>query len=228
MTPPLYIENLSVGYDKKPLFCVEQFTIQPGELVVLTGRNGSGKSSLLRCICGLQKPLSGHIALSGLNVNELQAMDRARRVSIVLTDMPHLAGIDVFTLAGMGRFPHGDRISWSSPAHKQAVMDALEDTGMAAFANRGLASLSDGELQKVMVARAICQDTPLILLDEPTAFLDYEAREDLMKLLMHLAATRGKAVLFSSHDLETAFRYAQIRLHVEGGKATQLALEHTK
>jgi len=227
MHKPLHVTELVIAYDKKVLLRIPELELHAGQLAVLTGRNGSGKSSLLRSIAGLQPSASGQIKLDGLDVRGLRPMERARRVSIVLTELPGLRGIDVFTLVGMGRFPHHEPVSPDSNAHRQWVEQSLQDVAMETYTDRSLASLSDGELQKVMIARAICQDTPLILLDEPTAFLDYEAREDLMQLLRRITRSGKKAVLFSSHDLDTSLRFADLRVHLGGGISEMTSLQGT-
>jgi len=220
--PIVSLHNTVFGYRKNTVVQCAEFSIARGELVVLTGKNGSGKSTILRSICGLLPLIQGELDILGSSVADMSPIERATRVSIVLTERISLQGMDVRTLVGLGRFPHhepwaiGERIE-----DMQLVDDAMKMLQVSAFADRPLASLSDGEMQKVMIARAICQDTPLILLDEPTAFLDYEAREELMILLRRLAGEQQKAILFSSHEIELASRFAHRRWHVEQGSMSE-------
>ncbi len=216
--PIVALRNASFGYQRKALVKCSELAIGAGELVVLTGKNGSGKSTVLRSICGLLPIVQGELNLDGKPLSAMSAMERAMHVSIVLTERLALQGMDVRTLVGLGRFPHHEPWTFrEQEADTLLIENAMKLMHVSAFANRPLASLSDGEMQKVMIARAICQDTSLILLDEPTAFLDYEAREELMILLRDLANSQRKAILFSSHEIGLATQYAHRRWHVENG-----------
>jgi iron complex transport system ATP-binding protein len=215
MAEALRITRAGFGYSGKTLVHTEELVVNTGEVVVLSGRNGSGKSTLLRSICGLQPLMQGSLKISDREIASLQPEECATRVSIVLTGRPLLPGIDVATLVGMGRFPHHD--IQASAFRDARVMSALSAVGMEAFSHRDTSTLSDGEMQKVMIARALCQDTPLLLLDEPTAFLDHEARIELMALLRRLADTMQRAVLFSSHDLSIALSAADFHWQLKDG-----------
>ncbi|MFN8698783.1 MAG: ABC transporter ATP-binding protein [Flavobacteriales bacterium] len=215
MAEALRITCAGFGYSGKTIVRAEELAVHTGEVVVLSGRNGSGKSTVLRSICGLQPLTDGWLTISGSEIASLKPEECARRVSIVLTGRPLLTGMDAATLVGMGRFPHHD--IQASAGSDARVVSALSAVGMEAFLHRDTATLSDGEMQKVMIARALCQDTPLLLLDEPTAFLDHEARIELMALLRRLAHTMQRAVLFSSHDLSIALSAADFHWKVKDG-----------
>ncbi|MGI4864274.1 MAG: ABC transporter ATP-binding protein [Janthinobacterium lividum] len=208
----LAAENLVVGYTSgrtsKPIAGPLHFTIQPGELVALLGPNGAGKSTLLRTLAGLQPPLTGRLDLGSTALVNLSASDRARQLSIVLTDRVEASNLTVLELVRLGRHPH---TSWLGglTAHDEAqVQAALAATDTAGFAPRQVGELSDGERQKVLLARALAQDTPIILLDEPTAHLDLPNRVSLMRLLHRLARETGKAILLSTHELDLALQAA--------------------
>jgi iron complex transport system ATP-binding protein len=215
MAEALRITRAGFGYTGKTIVRAEELVVNTGEVVVLSGRNGSGKSTVLRSICGLQPVMQGSLKISDREIASLKPEECATRVSIVLTGRPLLTGIDVATLVGMGRFPHHD--IQASAGSDTRVVSALSAVGMEAFSRRDTSTLSDGEMQKVMIARALCQDTPLLLLDEPTAFLDHEARIELMQLLRRLADTMERAVLFSSHDLSIALSVADFHWQLKDG-----------
>ncbi|MEJ8277587.1 ABC transporter ATP-binding protein [Pseudonocardia spirodelae] len=179
-----------------------------GELTVLLGANGAGKSTLLRTLAGLQPALAGTAALDGTDLLGLRAAQRARRVGVVLTDRPDaglLTGRDVVEL---GRLPHTGPAGLLGPADTEAVDAAIDAVRAGPLAGRPLARLSDGERQRIMVARALAQRPSLLLLDEPSAFLDVSSRVALLGLLRRLASESDLAVLLSTHDLEPALRLA--------------------
>lgn len=189
----LEVQNLAFGYTQ-PLGTVGHYrALNPG-LTALVGRNGCGKSTLLRTLAGLQLPLSGQVALMGSPLAEQSARDRARQLSLVLTDRINVGGLLVQDVVALGRHPH------PTSKNDQVLVDAaLESLEVQHLAAQPMDALSDGERQKVAIARAFCQDTPVMLLDEPTAFLDFKARKELMAVLSEQAKT--KRILFSTHDL---------------------------
>ncbi len=210
--PLLTAADLVVGYAAKktphPVAGPLQLALWPGELVCLLGPNGAGKSTLLRTLASLQPPLGGQLAVGGQQLAALSAPERARQLSIVLTDRIDAGNLTVRELVRLGRHPHTGWLG-SLSAHDEAqVQAALEATGTAAFAPRPVGELSDGERQKVLLARALAQDTPVVLLDEPTAHLDLPNRVALMRLLHRLARQTGKAILLSTHELDLALQAA--------------------
>ncbi len=183
-------------------------TAMAGTLTCLIGRNGSGKSTLLRTIARLQPRLAGSILIG---TDDIQSMPRdvfARRLSIVLTKRPDAENLTVGELVALGRAPYTGFWGRLSNTDRQAVDRALRLTGIAGMTSRHISSLSDGECQKAMIAKSLAQDTPVILLDEPSAFLDYPGKVELVRLLARLAHDEGKTILLSTHDLDTALATA--------------------
>ena len=214
-TPPplLTAADLVVGYfaaknKPRPVAGPLQLALGPGELVCLLGPNGAGKSTLLRTLAGLQPPLSGQLIIAGESLATLSAPERARQLSIVLTDRLDAGNLTVRELVRLGRHPHTGWLGGLSAHDEAQVQAALVATGTAAFAPRPVGELSDGERQKVLLARALAQDTPVVLLDEPTAHLDLPNRVALMRLLHRLARQTGKAILLSTHELDLALQAA--------------------
>jgi len=212
MFPLLAAQNLTIGYPAarapKPVAGPLNFALHPGELVALLGPNGAGKSTLLRTLAGLQVPLAGRLVLQEKDLAILAPPERARLLSIVLTDRVEAGGLTVLELVRLGRHPHTGWLGGLS-AHDEAVVQAaLAATGTIAFAPRRVDELSDGERQKVLLARALAQDTPVILLDEPTAHLDLPNRVALLRLLHRLARDTQKAILLSTHELDLALQAA--------------------
>lgn len=183
-------------------------SLTAGEIVCVIGTNGSGKSTLLRTISGMQQPLSGEVSVLGQPVHTMRPGRRATLVSVVLTERIDAGYLDVFTLVSLGRHPYTGWSGTLREADIAAVTRSIEELGIGHLAYRPVARLSDGERQKAFIARALAQDTPLIILDEPTAFLDVPGRADMFQLLRTLAERTGKTVLLSTHDLDLALRSA--------------------
>lgn len=211
--PLLTAEDLAVGYfgprkTPRPVAGPLHLALWPGELVCLLGPNGAGKSTLLRTLAGLQPPLGGQLTLGGAALAALSPGERARQLSIVLADRVAAGGLTALELVRLGRHPHTGWLGRLGPHDEARVQAALAATGTAALAARPVAELSDGERQKVLLARALAQDTPVVLLDEPTAHLDLPARVALMRLLHRLARQTGKGILLSTHELDLALQAA--------------------
>lgn len=208
-TPVLDMRNLVTGYRRgrrrRVVSAALDGSLPPASLTALAGTNGTGKSTLLRTLAGLQPPLGGEVCWMGRPLSAYTPAELARTVAVVLTERPAGEGLTAYDVAAMGRMPHtgfGGRLS----AHDRAVVDeALREAGCEALARRRIDSLSDGERARVMVAKALAQQTPVILLDEPTAFLDFPGRVAMLGLLRRLAARHGKTILLSTHDLELTF-----------------------
>lgn len=189
-----------------------------GELVCLLGPNGAGKSTLLRTLAGMQRPLTGQVRLLGADLHNLSPRDLARRMSLVLTERVDVGVLSARSLVAMGRYPHTDWTGRLTPEDEAIVSEALASVGAASLAARSVHELSDGERQKVLIARALAQEPHLLLLDEPTAFLDLPRRVEVMSLLHRLARDTGRAILLSTHDLDLALRSAdQLWLLPPGG-----------
>lgn len=198
------IQNLSLGYGKRTLLEGVNASFAEGEMIALLGRNGSGKSTLLKALCRLKKPIQGEIMLDGLNISSLSSDQIAQRVSFVATDKVRIANLTCEQLVSLGRVPYTNWIGRITDDDKRIVAKSLELVGMSHFASVPLNKISDGESQRVMIARALAQDTPIVLLDEPTAFLDLPNKYEICRLLRRLATEQGKTIIFSTHDLDIA------------------------
>lgn len=208
---PLSTQGLTVGYSARRRHVVLadlDLRIEPGELVCLVGPNGSGKSTLLRTIAGMQPSLAGHALLCGDEVVSLSPAERARRLAVVLTDPLDVGLMSAREVVALGRYPHTDWAGRMAPGDWQAVDWAMNATGAAALSARPVAELSDGERQRVMVARALAQQPRLLALDEAVAFVDIPRRVELVGILRNLARECGLAVLLTTHDLDLAIRHA--------------------
>jgi iron complex transport system ATP-binding protein len=200
------LSSLSIGYKKKVVATDINKTLCAGTMTCLIGRNGTGKSTLMRTMAGFQPPLGGSLSMDGRDVTQMTTMERARLVSVVLTDRVDVQGMTVTDLVSMGRQPYTGFFGKMTKDDEAIVAEALQQVGMADFAGRQVTTLSDGERQKVMIAKALAQQTPFILLDEPTAFLDYPSKKETLSLLLQLCHEEQKAVLVSTHDLDVALK----------------------
>lgn len=222
--PVLSTTDLAVGYHvaRKPaVTVVDDITVDllAGELVCLIGPNGAGKSTLMRTLAGMQAPLAGSVRLMGDDISKLNPRELARRLSIVLTERVDVGVLSAYTLVALGRYPYTGWMGDLRPEDEQVVQDAILAVGAAELAHRNVGELSDGERQKIMIARALAQEPAVMLLDEPTAFLDLPRRAELMTMLRRLARESGRAILLSTHDLDLALRNAdRIWLLPKGGK----------
>ena len=213
--PVVALDGVSIGYAARgrggaPSVVARGITLdlRAGELVCLLGPNGAGKSTLINTLTGGLRPLAGAVRLAGDDVHALPARELARRVSVVLTDRVDAGALTAYDLAALGRHPHTDWLGRLGEADHAAVRAALASAGAAALAGRLVGELSDGERQRVMLARALAQEAPLLVLDEITAFLDLPRRVEVMRILRALAHHEGRTVLLSTHDLDLALRTA--------------------
>lgn len=198
------LKELTVGYGQRTLLDKVSAQLTGGQLVALLGRNGTGKSTLLRAMMGLEKPQGGAILLQEKNIVSLKPEELARNISFVTTDKVRIANLRCEDVVSMGRAPYTNWIGQLQPEDKERVAEAMRLVGMSDYAEKTMDKMSDGECQRIMIARALAQDTPVILLDEPTAFLDLPNRYELCLLLKKLAQKEGKCILFSTHDLDIA------------------------
>lgn len=200
----LHTEGLAIGHGRVPLITDIHAELPMGSLTAMIGINGIGKSTLLKTLAGLLPPLQGRVMMGEEDVFRMPVSDRARRIAVVLTGRPDAGMLDVETLTGLGRLPWTNRWGRTNAADGEAVERALQRTGALHLRHRQVTSCSDGECQKVLIARALAQATPVLLLDEPTAFLDLPNRAEVVRVLRSIAHDEGKAVLFSTHDLQLA------------------------
>lgn len=200
--------DLSIGYRQgKKEKLVHQhlsFSLNAGELTCLLGANGTGKSTLLRTLSASQPALSGQLLVKGKRLTDYSDKELSHTIGVVLTDKTQAGGLTVYELVALGRQPHTGFFGRINKADRAVIDDALVSVGIDKKANSYTAELSDGERQKVMIAKALVQECPLILLDEPTAFLDVVSRIEIMTLLHRLAVEQNKAILLSTHDIEQA------------------------
>lgn len=207
--------RLTVGYRGHRVVEDISLSLPCGRLVCLLGPNGAGKSTLLRTLCGFQPPIAGTVTISGSDITTMSAAEVARLVSVVLTDRPLTPSLTAAEMVGMGRAPYTGFWGRLSDDDRRLVSEAMQTVGVAPLATRRMGRLSDGERQKVMIAKALAQHTPVIVLDEPTAFLDYPSKVAVMKTLARLAHDEGKTILMSTHDLELAAQLGDELMEIE-------------
>lgn len=203
----LKTSSLSIGYESKTIVSDINVTLNEGDIIALVGPNGAGKSTLFKTFSTHIKPVSGKIELFGKDLTSHSPKERAKLLGIVLTERPDDMFLKVFDVVAAGRYPYTGMFGKLSEKDENEIKASLELVGVNNLIDRSFNTLSDGEKQKVMIAKAIAQNTPIIMLDEPTAFLDYPSKTELFSLLKKLAKEQKKAILFSSHDLELLLRY---------------------
>ena len=223
MTAALRTVDLAVGYRSRRASTVVleglNLSVKAGELVCLLGPNGTGKSTLLRTLARIQPALSGLVEIDGVEVGRLSRMEFARRLGIVLTERAMVGALSAYRLVELGRYPHLDWYGRLSPKDHEVVKRAIRAVSAEHLESRDSSSLSDGERQRFMIARALAQEPSILLLDEPTAFLDVPSRVQVMGLLRRLARDENLAIVVSTHDLELALRMADtLWLVALGGK----------
>lgn len=226
----LYSEDLQIGYDSKKgknvIASNISISLNPGKLIALIGANGIGKSTLLRTLTGIQKPLYGYVFLNGEKISSYNPMELAQQLSIVLTEKLPPSNLTVFELVALGRQPYTNWIGKLTPEDVSKVNEAVELTKIGFLSQKKHFEISDGQLQKVLIARALAQDTPLIILDEPTTHLDLLHKVSLLKLLKKLALETNKAILFSTHDLDLALQLSDEMIVMNSEKTTQSTPEN--
>ncbi|MFI3259941.1 MAG: ABC transporter ATP-binding protein [Rikenellaceae bacterium] len=207
----LSAKGLHIGYHLKrgqvqSVHSDLSFELHRGEVTSLLGLNGAGKSTLLRTLCGFQPPISGEVMLLGRSIESYSQREISRTIGVVLTEKTNAGGITVYDLVTLGCHPHTGFFGQLSASDHSIVEESLEAVGISHKAKSYVSELSDGERQKVMIAKALAQQCPIIILDEPTAFLDITSRIETMVLLRKLAREQGKTILLSTHDLDMAIQ----------------------
>ncbi|MDD6669267.1 MAG: ABC transporter ATP-binding protein [Bacteroidales bacterium] len=206
MSAIIYTESLSAGYRKRKSVTTVlhdvNLELHVGELVSLLGANGAGKSTLIRTICGLQPPLAGKVIIDYKDVERLTPRQLSKIIALVTTERTYAGGLTVGELVGLGRHPHTGFLGRLDEHDRQIVAAAIEKVGISHKATSYVAELSDGERQKAMIAKALAQEAPVIILDEPTAFLDVASRIEVLQLLHDLARDDRRTILISSHDIQ--------------------------
>ncbi len=211
-TKILSLESVCIGYtnNRKGKSILPPLTASAGrgELIAVIGRNGIGKSTLLRTIAGLQKPLGGEILYGSRKITEYSRMELAQNISYISTEVVKPGNMSVYELVALGRYPYTNWLGKIDTENHMAIVDALEKCSMSDFAGRPISELSDGERQRAMIARIFAQDTGIMIMDEPTAFLDVSGRYEILHLMHNISRKSGKSIIFSTHDLQSAISQA--------------------
>lgn len=212
------LSQLSVGYTlSHPVISDINLELRSGQLACLIGENGIGKSTLLKTLTGFLPKLKGSLLLGNRDIESFSQRELARQVSIVLTQKPDVQNLTIEEIIGLGRSPYTGFFGRLRAEDRKVVDDAIATMGIEKLRGRMIQTLSDGERQKVMIAKALAQETPIILLDEPTAFLDFPSKAETFLSLQRMAHERDKLILLSTHDLELAVRFADSLLEVKKG-----------
>ncbi len=214
------LSNISLSYGSRTILRDVSLHLAAGELCALVGRNGAGKSTLLRALTSRED-----IVINEEPIGNLSPEEMAQSIAIVTTERIRIDNLLVEDLVAMGRAPYTNWVGHLQDIDRQIVSEAIEAVGMGDFIGRDTSSLSDGELQRVMIARAIAQQTPIILLDEPTAFLDIPTRFEVCRLLADLAHRTGKCILFSTHDVDSALPVCDSFAIIENGELRKLSTD---
>lgn len=210
---PIETINLTIGYslrNKKSRIVHSNLnlSLEKGELTCLLGLNGAGKSTLIKTLCGFTAPIGGQISISGKNLNDYSAEEMARTIGVVLTEKTNAGGITVYDLVSLGRYPYSGFFGQLSENDHAIIMQALKSVGIDHKSGSYISELSDGERQKAFIAKVLAQECPIIILDEPTSFLDIVSRIDILFLLKSIAKEQQKSILLSTHDIDTAIKLA--------------------
>ena len=204
----LTLNDITIGYRDKTVAQGLTATLHRGCLTCLVGANGTGKSTLLRTITAFQRPLAGTVTMQGKDMHGCSRQEQAALTSVVLTGRPAVRLLTVREVVSMGRAPYTGMWGRLTAEDESVVEESIALVGIEGLAERSIQTLSDGECQKVMIAKALAQQTPLVVLDEPTAFLDYPSKVETLLLMKRLVSDGTRAVLLSTHDMELALRLA--------------------
>lgn len=217
MNTILKAKNISAGYNKVSIISGINIEISYGSLIAVIGTNGAGKSTLLRTLMGLQEPLSGNIYINDKDIYKIDSQALATKVSCVFSKQILGYGLNVKQLVTLGRLPHLPWHGRLSLKDKEIVNNILKENGLSTYADRDVNSLSDGELQRVMVARALAQQAPMMILDEPTSHLDLAGKVELSLMLRNISRNSDCSVIFSTHDLDLAIQVADFLWVIHNG-----------
>lgn len=210
--------NLSAGYDERPVVAGVNISVRGGEFVAVIGPNAAGKTTLLKTLANLLKPMGGVVYICGTAASRMGAREIARLVGSVLTEQPRLTQLTVFEVVSLGRYPYTNPLHALTGRDRREIWRSLADTGITHLAYRRLSELSDGQRQKVMIARALAQEPRVLILDEPVTYLDPKARVEILLTVKRVARERGIAVVASLHEVELALRMADRLIVVSGGR----------
>ncbi|RIV42097.1 ABC transporter ATP-binding protein [Flagellimonas pelagia] len=212
----LSAHNLAIGYGKNVVVEHIDFSLELGTLCAIVGVNGIGKSTLLRTLGRFQPKLSGNITLNNKELDQYSPLDLSKKLSVVLTEQPASKNLTVLELIALGRQPYTNWLGTLSPEDEKYIQIALNAFLLNDLKHRKCHELSDGQLQRVLIARAMAQDTPLILLDEPTTHLDLYHKVQILKMLQQLAHDQQKTIVFTTHEIELAIQLCDNILILDG------------
>ena len=223
------LSHLTIGYSAShPVIIDIDLALRSGQLSCLIGENGIGKSTLLKTLTGFLPKLGGNLLLDGRDIQSYSQRELAREVSIVLTQKPDVQNLTIEEIIGLGRSPYTGFFGRLRAEDRLVVEDVIAAMGIEKLKGRMIQTLSDGERQKVMIAKALAQETSVILLDEPTAFLDFPSKAETFQTLRRMAHERDKLILLSTHDLELAVRFADCLLEVREGRLKEVSAADVK
>ncbi len=214
----LRTKDLHIGYKDKAILPPINVSLKEGNLIALIGPNGAGKSTLFKTLTAHIKPINGSIELFGKELSDYSAKEKARLIGLVLTERPDDMFLKVYDVVASGRCPYTDFFGKIEKEDENIIQESLDIVGINQLKDRYFNTLSDGEKQKVMIAKTLAQNTPVIFMDEPTAFIDYPSKIELFSLMKMLTKERNKTIIFSSHDLELLLRYTDDIWLVSKGK----------
>ena len=214
----LRTEDLHIGYKDKAILPPINVSLKEGNLIALIGPNGAGKSTLFKTLTAHIKPIKGSIELFGKELTDYSSKEKARLIGLVLTERPDDMFLKVYDVVASGRCPSTDFFGKIGKEDENVIQESLDIVGINKLKDRYFNTLSDGEKQKVMIAKTLAQNTPIIFMDEPTAFIDYPSKIELFSLMKMLTKERNKTIIFSSHDLELLLRYTDDIWLISKGK----------
>ena len=214
----LKTKDLHIGYKDKAILPPINVSLDEGNLIALIGPNGAGKSTLFKTLTAHIKPISGSIELMGKDLSEYSSKEKAMLIGLVLTERPGDMFLKVYDVVASGRCPYTNFFGKIEKEDENIIQESLEIVGINHLKDRYFNNLSDGEKQKVMIAKTLAQNTPIIFMDEPTAFIDYPSKIELFSLMKMLTKERNKTIIFSSHDLELLLRYTDNIWMISKGK----------
>lgn len=211
-------QELTVGYDKKSVISDININALRGQIICLLGPNGAGKSTILRTLAGLLAPVSGAVFIKDIDIDRAKKKDIAKKLSLVLTEQPLLSLTTAYELVSMGRTPFTDFLGRLTNEDSKIIMEAMETTGTIHLKDRYFSQLSDGEKQRVMIARALVQEPELIILDEPTSHLDIKHKIEVIRILQKLSNKKNITCILSLHDIDLALKGCQTVMLINEGR----------
>ena len=214
----LRTKDLHIGYKDKAILPPINVSLDEGNLIALIGPNGAGKSTLFKTLTAYIKPISGSIELMGKELSDYSSKEKAMLIGLVLTERPDDMFLKVYDVVASGRCPYTNFFGKIEKEDENIIQESLDIVGINHLKDRYFNTLSDGEKQKVMIAKTLAQNTPIIFMDEPTAFIDYPSKIELFSLMKMLSKERNKTIIFSSHDLELLLRYTDDIWMISKGK----------